>query len=1235
MSTSFMLIFASVIIESLVTCDVFKLGYLTGSQRKSGDQKYSRPGLAISGAINLAVHEINSYSPLIGNHTLAFVVGETYGDESVSIRETARLWLEHKVSAYIGPQETCIHEARMAASFNLPMISYFCAYPETSNKALFSTFARTRPPDTQISKSVVSVLLKFKWRKIALLYSKSETSFRNFEAVARTIENTLVSYKIQVVFKEKWTTTYHYGFTQNPFRDLIDKSYTHTRIYVIVGHYSEHLGFMLSLEEKGLLKDGNYFVVGVDIEQYDNSHPQMYFKGLLRSEVEEVAEKAFQSYISIVPSASLNYHDFAVKVNKFMQLSPFNFANPFETIGGLLRRFHYFAKIPEEGAFLYDAVYIYARALNDTLRSEKNPFDGRTIFSYIKGRPYKSAMGYMVFMDENGDAEGNYTLITRKKRHGENSMSGLYPVGIFEMPANSSHLPVLNLFDSIDWINGLPPSDEPICGFDGQKCEATPPKWLLVSIGAIILVISIYFAFALRNWAYERELDSLLWRVDYKDVMTDDIHPNGKLSKLRHCSQVSLTSESDLKEFRYCNLYTTVGIYKGRLVAIKKIDKKHVEINRKLKKEMKIMRDIRHDNLNQFIGACVDSPNVCLLSDYCSRGSLQDVLENEEVRLDYIFVASMVSDIIRGMIHLHESSIIYHGNLKSSNCLVDSRWVVKITDFGLREIKSGMVSGEDIIFLESEYEKLLWKAPEILRDHNSNKGSQKGDVYSFGIILYEILGRRGPWGPTHLLPSEIIKRVINVTNNFEPFRPPLSIFYDESVKTTISPVPECCIQCLTNCWCENPEERMDFKTLRNKLRPMRKDLKSNILDNMLEMMERYTNNLEALVDERTDQVYEEKKKTEALLYEMLPKTVADELRRGHKVEAESYDAVTIFFSDVVGFTQMSAQSTPLEIVNFLNDLYTLFDSILESYDVYKVETIGDSYMVASGLPVRNGNLHAAEIASMALHLLHAIRSFRVRHRPHEMLLMRIGIHTGPVCAGVVGLKMPRYCLFGDTVNTASRMESSGVPLKIHCSEQFKKVLDTFGDYETVERGYIPIKGKGEMKTFWLIGETEKRQSRRRIVNESSVKNKTSGIFPLKQIADSCSRNGANDMWRKPSACGVIRSSSTGRNENRHRNVALLSKASSTRSNFIDKCRDNLLCELRPCNSQASLNLSVNNTSLALSYKTAEERHAFSGTISQISVNIVSSERKSSSSLSKKLKTPLQEALLNRVASFPT
>ena len=267
------------------------------------------------------------------------------------------------------------------------------------------------------------------------------------------------------------------------------------------------------------------------------------------------------------------------------------------------------------------------------------------------------------------------------------------------------------------------------------------------------------------------------------------------------------------------------------------------------------------------------------------------------------------------------------------------------------------------------------------------------------------------------------------------------------------------------------------------------------MDQMMDMMVTYANNLEEIVTERTRLLYEEKMKTEDLLHRMLPKPVAERLTSGFGVEPESFDSVTIYFSDIVGFTAMSAESTPLQVVNFLNDLYTVFDRIIKGYDVYKVETIGDAYMVVSGLPLRNEDKHAGVIASMSLDLLAAVKNHSISHRPNEILKLRIGIHTGlclslltgfdfgvvgPVVAGVVGLTMPRYCLFGDTVNTSTRMESNGEPLKIHISLPCKEALDKLGGYVVEDRGLVNMKGKGEVLTFWLTGATEKAIQRREV-----------------------------------------------------------------------------------------------------------------------------------------------------------
>ncbi|XP_060810772.1 guanylate cyclase 32E [Amyelois transitella] len=1059
----------------------FTLGYLTGSQRRPGDYSYSRPGRVISGAISMAVDEVNEN--LLGpmGHSLDFVVAETYGQEEVSIKQVAALWAAN-VTAFIGPQETCVHEGRMAAAFNLPMVSYYCRDVASSNKRVYATFARTRPSDIDISRSVVAVLTHFNFMHIAVVYLKApnhDYSRLALAIIAAATEKQISVRKVQVYRQPYYYENTRENFTRNPFIDIVRETYKDTRIYVSVGYYHDHIGLMLALDSMQLLDSGEYMAIGVDVEQYDSEEAVRYLAGPLRKEPISRTLRAFRSYLAVAPSPSPSYPAFAKEVNRRLEMPPFNFSNPLHAFGGG-------KVIPVEAAWLHDAVWVYARALATVLRRGEGPRDGRAVAAYMRNNTYRSVMGYWVHMDENGDAEGNYTLLSIDPTQ----PPGLYPLAVLHKSA-----PEVRFLRELKWPGGRIPASEPPCGFRGEKCVSHVGAWALGAAGGTLVLLALAALALYRGWRYEQELDSLLWKIDFRDLQLPEeeqranklnsgagVNVNSSSNAIGaseksgggstggvRSSQVSLSSNPDL-DFRYSAIFTEVAFYRGRLLAVKRVRRLHIDITREIKKELKIMRDLQHDNVNGFVGACIEPPNVCALSEYCTRGSLKDILENEDIKLDNMFLASLVGDIIRGMIFIHESPLQYHGALRPSNCLVDARWVVKLADFGLREFRRGELPPSEPNALRSHIESLVYLSPELLRSVGWGKdafpdpkehldGSPAADVYAFALVLYELHTRKGPFGLDTPPTPTLLRRL--ATPEPAPYRPPL-----EPLSGRFDCVRDCC----NECWAEDSTIRPDFKSIRTRLRPLRKGMKPNIFDNMIAMLEKYANNLEVLVDERTDQLQEEKKKTEALLEEMLPAPVAEQLKRGRRVMPESYDSVTIYFSDIVGFTAMSAESTPLQVVDFLNDLYTCFDSILENFDVYKVETIGDAYMVVSGLPLRNGIVHAGEVASMALALIAATRAFRVRHRPEHRLLLRVGLHSGPVCAGVVGLKMPRYCLFGDTVNTASRFESTGAPLKIHCSAACKALLDQLGGYILEERGIVSMKGKRDQITYWLKGE---------------------------------------------------------------------------------------------------------------------------------------------------------------------
>jgi class 3 adenylate cyclase len=209
-----------------------------------------------------------------------------------------------------------------------------------------------------------------------------------------------------------------------------------------------------------------------------------------------------------------------------------------------------------------------------------------------------------------------------------------------------------------------------------------------------------------------------------------------------------------------------------------------------------------------------------------------------------------------------------------------------------------------------------------------------------------------------------------------------------------------------------------------------------------------------------------KAKASELLSQMLPTSVSKQLLNGNKVAPQYYESATVLFMDVVGFDTITSQIHPLETVSLLNDLYRTVDKVIEKYDVYKVETVGDTYMCVSGVPKAN-TTHAVETATMALHLLHQISKFEFREHPDIKINVRIGINSGPLVTGVIGTKMPRYCLFGDTVNTASRMESNSQGMKIHVSASTYELLAKSNLFTCQERGEIEVKGKGKMKTYWV------------------------------------------------------------------------------------------------------------------------------------------------------------------------
>jgi adenylate cyclase len=216
------------------------------------------------------------------------------------------------------------------------------------------------------------------------------------------------------------------------------------------------------------------------------------------------------------------------------------------------------------------------------------------------------------------------------------------------------------------------------------------------------------------------------------------------------------------------------------------------------------------------------------------------------------------------------------------------------------------------------------------------------------------------------------------------------------------------------------------------------------------------------LEEAMRQLEIEKGKSERLLLNILPSAIADQLKLKEDIIADIFPEVSLLFADIVNFTPMSSQLSPGDLIIMLNEVFSAIDELAEKHKLEKIKTIGDAYMVVGGLPTPRPD-HAEAIADMALDIQNIISNFkRVNGDP---LSMRIGIHTGPVVAGIIGKKKFSYDLWGDTVNTASRMESHSLSGEIQATAETYEKLK--GKYTFEKRGMIDVKGKGEMMTYFL------------------------------------------------------------------------------------------------------------------------------------------------------------------------
>ncbi|KAF5305793.1 hypothetical protein FQA39_LY09129 [Lamprigera yunnana] len=564
----------------------------------------------------------------------------------------------------------------------------------------------------------IKLYLEYNWHKFPVVYEKYDQNDVGGSRACQLLMTSVIELGIKM---EKFTyTDGDLNLTGLSYREYLQEEIGAKFGIVLLCMSHEHTRqFLLEAESLNMMEKGEY--VFFNFEMYNNASIPLkpWYNKNDNEEVNARAQKAYKALYTFSPLIEAKN----VQSAKMLALRKGNFY-----LDGV-----------------YDGFLLYARILNDTIEAEGRNHDllikGHDALNKTYGKVFKGR-NEEVIMNCNAQRVSAYALT-------QINSSGMSHIVLEYYTINKSTITIRE----IQWPSGKVPFDTPLCGFDDSSCPADVNIILIVISLTLALGLIILSVFLYRHYKLEYEIASMTWKVSWDEIVwlphtkpRSSLYSIESLNKSKRGSQTTIT-QSEYEGYSLAGerqLYTTVGYYKGIRIAIKPLKNTKLVLNRFHLVELKVLKDFSNDHLVKFYGACIDVPNCCILTEYCPRGSLQDILENEEVKLDWLFRLSLIHDITRGMEYIHASVIKSHGSLKSSNCVVDSRFVLKITDFGIQFLR--MHTREDSIDENSHsfWQRQLWTSPELLRDvHSPPAGTQKGDVYSFAIIVHEIVTRQG------------------------------------------------------------------------------------------------------------------------------------------------------------------------------------------------------------------------------------------------------------------------------------------------------------------------------------------------------------------------------------------------------------------------------------------------------------------------------------------------------------
>ncbi|CAK5044313.1 unnamed protein product [Meloidogyne enterolobii] len=1001
------------------------------------------------------------------------------GESFEGVAVGADMYHQQNVKAFIGPYCNAEMDAvsKMAAFWNVPIIGYMAASNVFSDKTIYKTLARVSLRTTNsLALAVYSLIRHYGWNRVAIATNTGPMAFERTQAFEEIFHARKITVVKKLMFEENVDSK---GMMASGYLEDLRNS---ARIVICLFSSTRESTkeFMQAVSLSGLKTHEYVYILPWLQAEAKDASPWIGADGQMVQNVKEFfTGSIIIDDVNGFDNTILTPFKERVESNG-MSVEDLNLQNIYGYI------------------HLYDALKLYSLAariaLNETNGNPNVTTDGRYLWNKMRRMTFPglvSAEGVSsgqvtsshlrsadVFMDDLAERAAIYAAFyVAPNRDDVMKMVEMNPIPTPNCDGviNKSGCFELRITDLLTgfWpsTDGHLPPDEPACGFRNERCDYT--LMIVIGILALVALLGVGAGFIFFRVLENRALAKTSWRIFRDDMRIVSAEEMKSMLSIGS----SKTKLSNMARFAKhhavigTNTHASFHLYPQR---------RPISFIRTDLQLLSMMKMLVHDNLNPFMGiAFNEKDELLVLWKFCSRGTIQDIIYNESVTLDSKFHAAFVRDITLGLEYLHMSPIGYHGSLTPWACLIDRNWMVKLTDFAIancieRWEKSGYVTKETLKDGEdksgaTQLTNVLYCAPELLknREQNRRRGMeqgwlkqsqarrQAGDIYSFGIVMYEILFRALPF-PEGTDLTELCEYVRDGSKTFKP------------VIADRSQIHPDIIALLQDCWATNPEIRPSIRRVRLNTENYLK-VKGSLVDQMMRMMEQYANNLEKLVQERTGMLEDANKRADKLLNQLLPSYVANELKLGRSVAPKTFKSASVMFSDIVGFTTLCSGSSPLEVVTMLNTVYTGFDDLINKHEAYKVETIGDAYMVASGIPQEIGVRHLMHLSDVALEIMAFLKNYEIPHMKPQKIRIRIGVHTGTVAAGVVGLTTPRYCLFGDTVNMASRMESNGLPERIQISEAFKEALQKhYPEFRVKPRGKVELKAR-ECFTYWLCG----------------------------------------------------------------------------------------------------------------------------------------------------------------------